>query len=135
MGKLSTKEKELRDLSLLVSAGINKNLSTRIGLAEACGISLVKLNDFFTVDREVYAKFKILRKTIKDIASDNIFAIVMDKNHPKNYDASKYIASNYKTDLDEVLEAGDSSTIEFDSNSPKAKSTVKITFSANKGGE
>ena len=44
------------------------------------------------------------RKTISDIASDNILDIVNDASHPQHFAASKYILSTYKSDLDEVLE-------------------------------
>ena len=97
------KDKRIR----LVNAAIEAGLSTRKDIAKAADMKLHELSGLFSTEKDLYAKYCILRKMIVDLASDNIFDIVADKQHPKNYDASKYVVTNYKSDLDSTLESKD----------------------------
>ena len=128
MAKVSLKEQVLKDKALLVNKAMEAGKTTRSEICDATGMSLTELGDFFKYDRDTFAKWQVYRRSIKDLAADNIVTIIKDKTHPKHYDASKYILQNYKSDLDDVLESGDG-IIEIDGNSPKAKSSVKIVFS------
>lgn len=85
------KKKLLRDRGLLVRAALDQGKTTRSEICEACEFKLNDLVNLFAEDRELFAEYKIRRKTIVDQAADNIHAIVNDKTHPKHYDASKYI--------------------------------------------
>ena len=71
------------------------------------------LRNIFTNDRELYAEFCVGRKLITDLASENIYNIVKDEGHPKNYDASKFIIQNFKTDIDDSLESKDGEMVDI----------------------
>ena len=89
------KDKRIR----LVNAAIEAGLSTRKDIAKAADMKLHELSGLFSTEKDLYAKYCVLRKMIVDIVSD--------KTHPKNYDASKYVVTNYKSDLDSTLESKD----------------------------
>ena len=104
----------LKDRALLVRAALDQGVMTRSGLCKICEFKLNDLVNLFADDRELFAEYKIRRKTIVDQAADNIHEIVNDKNHPKHYDASKYILQNYKSDLDEILTPQDEEVLQID---------------------
>jgi len=128
MPKLSRREQELKDISFKVIAALDEGKMTRSDICEATGMKMYELNSFFSDDRETFAKYKIRRKTLTDIAADNIVDIINDPKHPKHYDASKYVLQNYKSDLDGILESEDTEIV-IDNLPSKAKSSVKIVFS------
>lgn len=109
------KKKILKDRALLVRAALDQGAMTRSDLCKICEFKLNDLVNLFAEDRELFAEYKVRRKTIVDQAADNIHAIVNDKNHPKHYEASKYILQNYKSDLDEVLESQDGEMLQIGS--------------------
>lgn len=103
----NSKRKQQRlidERAALVRAALDMGNITRKELCKATGLKLHELSNLFSRDREVYAEYRIRRRTIADIASDNIMDIVQDPSHPQHFQASKYILSTYKSDLDEVLE-------------------------------
>ena len=99
------RESEYQDKVMRVSAAIEAGYIQRRDLAHAADVKLHDLNNIFTKERELYASYCVRRKTIKDLAADNIYAVVEDRSHPKNYEASKWVAEKFKTDLDDSLES------------------------------
>ena len=87
-----------------------------------------ELANLFTQDREVYGEYVVRRKTILDIASDNILDIVNDPTHPQHFQASKYILSTYKSDLDDVLESQTESEMNINVGGESGASPINITF-------
>ena len=127
------KEKLLKDRAALVRAAMNEaNKFTRKDICEASGLTMVQLKNLFQEDRELYAEYVVIRKTITDIASDNIFAIINDPTHPQHFQASKYVLQNYKSDLDETLESADS-ILSIETSNKGSKNPVKIVFSPTDG--
>ena len=127
----------LKDRTLKVRAAMNQGLSTRKDICAAAEITMPMLANLFTKDRELFAEFCVLRKTIVDQASDNIAAIVADEQHPKNYEASKYVLANYKSDLDESMESKLDDDVEFNISQGGASgaSPINITFGKKKPSE
>lgn len=123
------KEERIR----LVEAAIGAGLSTRKEIAEVANMKLHELSNLFSVEKELYAKYCVLRKMIVDMASDNIFDIVADKQHPKNYDASKYVVTNYKSDLDSTLESKDEDIdVQIGGSGASGASPITIRFGKKK---
>lgn len=118
--------KILEDRTLLVQKALESGHITKIDICKATGLKIVALNNLFRDNRELYAEYVVLRRTITDIAADNIVAIVMDKTHPKNYDASKEIMKMYKTELDESLDAKDGDHIKIEGGG--SGSPINIVF-------
>ena len=87
-----------------------------------------ELANLFTNDRKVYGEYVVRRKTISDIASDNILDIVNNPEHPQHFAASKYILTTYKSDLDEVLESQDESEIAVTLGGTSKASPITINF-------
>lgn len=105
MKNKARKEAKLLELRAeLVRAALEGGHISRKDICAATGLKLHELANLFTKDRTVYSEYVVRRKTISDIASDNILDIVNDPTHPQHFQASKYILSTYKSDLDEVLE-------------------------------
>jgi hypothetical protein len=92
---------------------------------------LWELNEVFAADTDLYSEFCIMRKTLVDVAADNLQDILHNREHPQNFQATKYVLEKYKSDLDSNLEAKDPGelglTIGDGSPSP-----VRITFGAKK---
>lgn len=121
-------EKKMKDTILRIEAALDKGLSTRTDIAKAAGIKISQLAQIFNKNRELYAKYCVVRKTIVDLASDNIMDIVADKEHPKNYDASKWVVTNYKSDLDSTLESKDGEGLDIEVEGGSKKRPVVIRF-------
>jgi hypothetical protein len=122
------REKKKSDKMEMLNACLNEGISTRRELAKLSGFTLIQLNQLFHKDRELYAKFCLIRRQMVDIATDNIMDILMDPKHPKNYDASKYIATNYKSDIDSSLESKDEDSIEVEVGGTENSRPVVIRF-------
>lgn len=126
--KKRKEEKLLKERAELVRAAMGLGYTTRKEIAESAGITMVQLSNLFQKNRALFAEYKVLRRTITDIASDNIFNIVNDPTHPQHFAASKYVLANYKNDLDDTLDAADGAGLVIDP-SGESKSPVKIVFS------
>jgi len=131
--KMKNRERDLsrlmEDRTLLVEAALEAELTTKEDICKATEITRLQLNELFRKNGELYAKYCVLRKLLVETASDNISAIVSDRGHPKNYDASKWVVTNYKSDLDSVLEVkDDSADIEVDVNGSGRSGASPITI-------
>ena len=115
----------------LVRAALETGAISRKEICRATGLKLHELANLFTKDRKVYGEYVVRRKTITDIASDNIMDIVNDPTHPQHFQASKYILSTYKSDLDEVLESQDQSEMAIQVGDSTA-SPITINFGKKK---
>jgi len=128
--KKREQEKLLKERAALVRAAMKLGLTTRKDISKASGLTMVELKNLLQVDRELFAEYKVLRRTITDIASDNIFDIVNDPTHPQHFQASKYVLANYKNDLDDTLDATDGGGLHIETSGKK--NPVKIVFSSKK---
>ena len=115
----------------LVRAALETGAISRKEICRATGLKLHELANLFTKDRKVYGEYVVRRRTITDVASDNIMDIVNDPSHPQHFQASKYILSTYKSDLDEVLESQDSNDLEINIGDSTG-SPIQINFGSNK---
>ena len=130
----SMKNKERKEAKLLetradlVRAALESGHISRKDICSATGLKLHELANLFTLDRKVYGEYVVRRKTISDIASDNILDIVNDASHPQHFAASKYILSTYKSDLDEVLEdkSGDDISVLVGDNAKGSPITINF---------
>lgn len=130
MGKIIGKKelaKIFEERKVLVEQALELGKLTRKDICDATGLKMSDLNNLFGKDRELYSKYCILRRTVVDVAADNIVNAVMDPKHPKNYDASKEVLKNWKSDLDDILDSKDGDAIKIETLG-KGKSPVKIVF-------
>lgn len=134
----NTKRKEAKLLetrTALVEAALNEGHTTKRGICKATGLKLHELGNLFTANRSLYGLYVVRRKTMVDIAADNLQDIINDKNHPQHFAASKYVLQNYRSDLDDILEpmAGDMS-VEIPSlgDSEREQAPVVIKFTGGK---
>lgn len=120
-------EKVIAD-ALLINAALDENISTKTGISEATGLAIYHINNIFARDKKLYTRFKIIRGTLADKAADNLQTILEDKQHPSHFQATKYILSTYKTDLDESMVEKKDSEIGVEVGK-SGKNPIKITFS------
>ena len=131
----NSKRKEAKLLETraeFVRAALDAGHISRKDICKATGLQLHELANLFTKDRKVYSEYAVRRKTISDIASDNILEIVNDPTHPQHFAASKYILATYKSDLDEVLESQDEEAISVTMGGDSTASPVTIKFGTKK---
>mgnify|MGYP003637807109 FL=1 len=129
MKNTDRKEKKLlKTRAALVRAALEAGQISRKDICNATGLQMHELANLFTQDREVYGEYVVRRKTISDIASDNILDIVNDPTHPQHFQASKYILSTYKSDLDDVLESQQESEMNINVGGESGASPINITF-------
>tara|TARA_R110000765_G_scaffold376036_2_gene466740 strand:- start:417 stop:842 length:426 start_codon:yes stop_codon:yes gene_type:complete len=127
------KESLTNKRAILVEAAIDLGLTSRTEIAKSTALKLQELNNLFRERPELYAKFCIVRKTIVDMAADNMMDIVADRAHPKNYDASKFVITNYKSDLDASLESKvDGIDVEIGGSGKSGASPITIRFGKKK---
>jgi hypothetical protein len=118
----------LKTRAALVRAALEAGQISRKDICNATGLKMHELANLLTLDREVYGEYVVRRKTISDIASDNILDIVNDPKHPQHFQASKYILSTYKSDLDDVLESQQESEMNISVGGVSGDSPINITF-------
>ena len=129
MKNTERKEKKLQKTrAALVRAALDAGQISRKDICKATGLQMHELANLFTQDREIYGHYVVRRKTISDIASDNILDIVNDPSHPQHFQASKYILSTYKSDLDDVLESQQESEMNINVGGESGASPINITF-------
>ena len=132
--KARKEAKLLETRAELVRAALESGNISRKDICKVTGLRLHELANLFTKDRKVYGEYVVRRKTISDIASDNILDIVNDPTHPQHFAASKYILSTYKSDLDEVLEDKSGEDISVSLGGSKG-SPITINFGSSKKSE
>ncbi len=126
------KKKWLEDSAVLVRKALEDGYTTKGKIAKVTGIKIHLLNKLFNEDRELWAEYTIHRRTLVDLAADNIADIISDPDHKDHYQASKYVLSQYKSDLDKTLEEKDSEEVGFDVEGSGSRST-RVTFKFKKG--
>lgn len=123
--------KLMQDRAALVRAALETGkFLTKSDISKATGLNLVQLKNLFQQDRNLYAEYVVIRRTITDIAADNIVAIINNPQHPQHFPASKYILQNFKSDFDETLD-GAENVLSIEAGG-KTKDPVKIVFSTGK---
>ena len=130
--RMKNKERELTKLTkerlLLVNSAMDDfNCITKSDISKKTGLSLTILNNLISGNRELNAKYVILKRQITDIASDNIVDIIKNKDHPQNFQASKYVLQKYKNDLDDSLESSENLGFEISADR-KSNSSINIVF-------
>lgn len=101
------KKRVLLEDSYDVRDSVKEGASTYREIAKVTGLTNQRILQVFESYPKVYDNYKRLRMVMVDLATDNIYEIVKDNLHPKNYDASKYILQKYKSDLDNIFERSD----------------------------
>ena len=134
--KAREKSKLMEERINLVEACLDSEISTKAEICKVTGLKRIELNTIFRENKKLYARFCVIRKLLVEKSTDNITAVVDDRTHPKNYEASKWILANYKSDLDADLDAKDSEEIEIDVNDDrKGRRPVVIRFGHKKSDE
>lgn len=105
------KSVERKDLMLKIEACLDEGIASATKIASTLGVNRGKVHRMFKINRELWAKYIVARKTLTDQAADNIADIIADQEHPQNFAASKFVLGKYKSDLDEHLEAQDDDSI------------------------
>lgn len=127
--KKRSQERLLKNRGKAVMAALELGFTSRSEICKAANITLYDLSNLFKADRDLFAEYSVRKRTLVDQATDNIQAIVEDKDHPQHYQASKYVLDNFKSEFDEVLESKEGTELQVElgeeSNSGKR---VRIVF-------
>jgi len=120
-------KKELREKQKsLVEAAFKLGQITKKEICDTSGLKMYELNILFKTFPELHTEFNIRRKTLVDLAADNIVEIVSDSSHPNNFAASKFVLSKYKSDLDGALEKNKDDEIEIEIGEGNGKSSKPV---------
>jgi ribosomal protein L10 len=126
-----TKAKELTEAvsnySLLIDKALDEGVSTKSGICKLTGLQLYQINNIFQKNKELFAKFKIIRGTMADKAADNLSKILDSPGHPSHFAATKYVLQTYKTDLDDSMVEKKGNELEIETGKG-GKSPIKIRF-------
>jgi len=123
------KEKEqeriekIEDQTRLVKAAMELGFTTKKDICKSANIQMWELTSLFKEDKDLHAMFNIRRKSLVDMAADNMVAIVKDPDHPNNFAATKYVLQKYKSDLDENLESHEVNPLDIEI--PDGKNNTK----------
>lgn len=136
LGKpMRNKKREERKItnerSLLVKDAIENGHLTRSQICKATGLTMMQLRNLFDANRELFAKYSNAKRLIVDQASDNLHSIVNNPKHPKHFEATKFVLTNYKSEMDDILESQDSNEIQVEGGNSTA-SRVVIKFNGSK---
>jgi len=113
--------------SLLINKALDLGQTSKSMIMKGTGLKLYEINNVFQKDRDTYAKFKIMRGTLVDIAADNMQNILQSPGHPSHFAATKYILQTYKSDLDDSMVEKKGDSLEIETGKGK-KSPIKIRF-------
>lgn len=108
------KQTELDKKVYKIELALDQGATTKKRIGEHTKFKLATINEVFKQDKNLYRKFCEIRKTIVDLAADNVMDIVADQDHPKCAEMSKWVLNHYKSDLDETLDAKDSEDVEVE---------------------
>tara|TARA_R110000737_G_C14491777_1_gene470364 strand:- start:46 stop:468 length:423 start_codon:yes stop_codon:yes gene_type:complete len=114
------REKELAaqerksELSIIIQAAMREGCLTKAQICKASKLKMHELNRVFLNDKELYAMFQVRRRTLSDIAADNIVDIISNKEHPSHFAATKFVLQKYKSDLDGTLESHEVNPMEVE---------------------
>jgi hypothetical protein len=126
------KSEKLKRISTLIEQAMILGFTTKGDIAKNCNIPLWQVSGAFSESPELRAIFQIMRRTLVDMAADNVQKILEDKEHPQHFQASKYILQTYKSDLDTNLESKDSEEMEATLSGNGGVSPIRITFGVKK---
>lgn len=98
-------QKLLETRTKLVEAALEQGHFTRRQICKATDLKKTDLINLFATNRDLYAKYRVMKKSLADTAADNLQEIINDPNHPHHFQASKFVLQNYKSELDDELEA------------------------------
>lgn len=138
MAKALNKTKERKHnekytkLAELARTSMKLGKTTRKDICEALNIHLWELAELFLYDKELQREFTVIRRTLVDVAADNLQTILEDPNHPQNFQATKYVLQTYKSDLDTTLEAKDKDEVELSVSGQSGVNPIRITFGTKK---
>lgn len=124
---LTERQEEVR-LLVEKTLEINPTITTLRQISVTTGASIHEIDKVFQMCPELKAEFTVRRRSLANLAADNIHEIVNNFNHPQNFQASKFIVQTYKSDLDEDLVPKLNTELDFDIKNGQI-SPVKITFS------
>lgn len=124
---LAERQEEVRHL-VKMTLEINPNITTLRQISDTTGAATHEIDRVFQMCPELKAEFSVRRRSLANLAVDNIHEIVNNFNHPQNFQASKFIVQTYKNDLDEDLTPKISTEVGFGIENGQI-SPVKITFS------
>lgn len=125
-----TQEKQDKQREL-VKAALRMGLTTKNDICKASAMALWELNELFQADKDLYNDFCVRRRTLSDVAADNLENILRDPVHPQNFQATKYVLEKYKTDIDVQLEAKNADDVDVEV-SGSCGSPIRITFGTKK---
>jgi len=123
--KRDTERRDKRRLKAFKIA-IDEGHITKKDIANSMDISISELISFFDKFPEQKKQYANKLSNIADIASDNLAQIVLDQDHPKNYDASKFVMNHYKNEMDEILEAKSMGEIKIEEGDGNAMGAVIV---------
>lgn len=104
----------LEEKERLITAALENNATTRKEISDQTKLQLWDINNVLNNNKELWAMYAVRRRTLIDVAADNIATIVNDKDHAQHFAASKYVLSKYKSDLDVILESNEEESIEIE---------------------
>lgn len=110
----------------LILAALDRGFTTRKKIGDACGLKTWEVADILKHDQDLWAQYTMHRKTLTDLAADNIQDILEDPNHKDHFQASKYILTKYKSDFDDTLESQAEEGMQIGSGDGKSV-TIKFT--------
>jgi len=112
--KEQEKIEKIEDQTRMVKAAMEMGFTTKKDICKSANIEMWELNGLFKEDKDLHAMFNVRRRSLVDMAADNMTSIVKDPDHPNNFAATKYVLQKYKSDLDEVLESHEVNPLEID---------------------
>jgi hypothetical protein len=116
---------ELEKRALDIDAAIEAGALSYTKISKVTGYTLTNINTVFKKKPELHKKYKVALMSVQLQAVSNMVDIIMDQDHPKNFEATKSFLGKYKTELDEVFEQGDPTSFEL--NTPNG-CPIQINF-------
>ncbi len=96
-------EDELDIRAAEIEGALDAGNITYGGIAEHTGLTVKMIQNVFERRIETYAYYRKCLMSMKAIAADNVVDTLVDKKNPKNWEATKWFATRYKTVLDDCF--------------------------------
>jgi hypothetical protein len=126
-------ESEWKKRRIAVLAALENGARSYRTIAATSGLTLGVVQSVMRKYDDIHVQYVAKLQQIKNLASANMSDIIADKDHPKNFEATKYFMTKYVTEYDEAFESKEGSgDFKIDVGGKQAQGGVNITFTSQK---
>lgn len=132
LGTMALPDKVWDDRKASVAAALEQGCLTNKEICDMTSLKIYQLNGVFKKFPELKVAHKMVAQDVGAQAVSNLAEIIMDTDHPKNFEASKLFITRFRTEMDETQERQDGDSVNVDFSKGESTGRLNISFTAEK---